>query len=238
MQNRYAGDIGDYVKLALLRALGAGKRVGVAWYLFPDESHNADGRHTSYLASPKHWRGLDPELFDALAELVTRTRSVSALEQALGERAAFVSTPIATAHLPAGERCGARTEWFEQTCRALAQCDLVFADPDNGLVDDEPRRRRTKDFGKKIPLSESLALATDRPAVIYHHNSRFKGGHDAEVDHWLRQFGCPAIAVRATAYSCRTFFILNPDEELATRALVFCDRWKDHKVRMHKASDA
>jgi hypothetical protein len=45
MQDRYAGDIGDFVKLAILRALAPGWHLGVAWWLYPDESHNGDGRH-------------------------------------------------------------------------------------------------------------------------------------------------------------------------------------------------
>ena len=50
VQNRYAGDIGDYLKLAILRALSRGYRLGIAWWLYPDESHNGDGRHIGYLA--------------------------------------------------------------------------------------------------------------------------------------------------------------------------------------------
>ena len=51
MQDRYAGDVDDYVKLALLRALAPGRKLGVAWYLYPDEDHNADGRHVSYITA-------------------------------------------------------------------------------------------------------------------------------------------------------------------------------------------
>jgi hypothetical protein len=40
MQNRYVGDTGDYLKLGILRVLSPGYRLGVAWRLFPDESHN------------------------------------------------------------------------------------------------------------------------------------------------------------------------------------------------------
>ena len=49
MQDRYTGDICDYAKDGLLRALGDGHRLGIAWYLYPNESHNADGKHTAYL---------------------------------------------------------------------------------------------------------------------------------------------------------------------------------------------
>ena len=42
MQDRYVGDIGDYLKLSILRTLSPGYRLGVAWWLFPDEAHNED----------------------------------------------------------------------------------------------------------------------------------------------------------------------------------------------------
>ena len=82
MQNRYAGDVGDYVKLALLRALSPGRRIGVAWWLCPDGGPAGDGRHTAYLEAPTVWRDLDPKLFDALRHIVTSgQRNVAALEQ-------------------------------------------------------------------------------------------------------------------------------------------------------------
>ena len=45
MQNRYSGDIGDYSKFVLLRKLFAADshRIGLVWYLYPDESHTNDG---------------------------------------------------------------------------------------------------------------------------------------------------------------------------------------------------
>ena len=59
MQNRYVGDIGDFGKYGLLRSLcGVSEilnshhspRLGVVWYLYPDESHDSDGKYTGYLA--------------------------------------------------------------------------------------------------------------------------------------------------------------------------------------------
>jgi hypothetical protein len=48
MQDRYAGDIGDFVKLGLIRHLadpvsngGMGSTVGLNWYLAPDEAHGS-----------------------------------------------------------------------------------------------------------------------------------------------------------------------------------------------------
>lgn len=81
MQNRYAGDIGDYGKLGLLRSLSrTGLSIGVNWYLTPDEHHNGDGRVTAYLLDDSY-RSLDEELFFSLQKIVsTENRSVSALE--------------------------------------------------------------------------------------------------------------------------------------------------------------
>lgn len=233
MQDRYTGDVGDYIKFALLRTLSPGMSLGVAWYLFPDEGHNADGKHVSYLDRANNWRHLDPELFDGLANLVASERSVEALEKGGVLDARFSHDALDFDSLHWRERSYARERWFDRVLQDLHGCDLVFADPDNGLVDDQARRRSRKDFGKRMPLGEAASLAHNRTAVIYHHNSRFPGGHDLEVDHWLEHLGSGAIAVRANAFSCRTFFILNPTPEIVLRARVFCKRWKDHKVSLH-----
>ena len=65
MQNSYAGDIGDFGKLGLLRMLQSeGLSVGVNWYLTPDESHNSDGRYVQYLRK-NSYRDCDDSLWDA-----------------------------------------------------------------------------------------------------------------------------------------------------------------------------
>jgi hypothetical protein len=232
MQNRYAGDVGDYVKLALLRALSPGLKLGIAWYLYDDEGHNLDGKHVAYLNRPSEWRFLDPDLFDRLNEVANSTRSVAALEQSGVVNAAFAAEPLNMGDVRYSLRSAARQHWFSRVLESLNGCNLVFADPDNGLTDDSPARRSKATFGKQLPVDEALALASGRSAVIYHHNSRFRGGHDLEVDHWREQLGGNAIAVRANAYSCRTFFILNPTPELRERVQTFCARWRDHKVRL------
>ena len=158
MQNRYAGDIGDYVKFALLRHLAPGRRLGVSWYLHPDEGHNNDGNHIDYLRQPDHWRSLDPELFDALGHVVSTKRSIETLVQAGAVDGLNFAEPILSASEPHDRRCRWRSDWFERARHALADADLVFADPDNGLVDDTPERRRDLTFAKRIPLGEALAL--------------------------------------------------------------------------------
>ena len=212
MQHRYAGDIGDYMKFAILRALSPGRRLGVGWWLYPDESHNGDGRHVSYLTRPDVWRGLDPTLFDHLGGMVASgEQRVSALQdEALLPGALYFDEIIPTIGTPV-ERRLARVAWLERLRSALVLADLVFLDPDNGF--------ETKGFspgaakaGKSIALSEIVHLrAPGRAFVIYHHQTRMVGGHRAEFDHWARRLldsGFERVdALRTSAFSSRFFFL-------------------------------
>jgi len=71
MQNHYVGDIGDYLKLGILRALSPGYRLGVARWLYPNEVHDGNGKHVDYIQRPEQWRHFDPALFNALRHIVT-----------------------------------------------------------------------------------------------------------------------------------------------------------------------
>lgn len=68
MKHQYVGDINDYRKYALLRALSAdgANRIGVCWMLTPDDG-GVDGGKLAYLGQPERFRNFDPELFDVLA---------------------------------------------------------------------------------------------------------------------------------------------------------------------------
>lgn len=234
MQDRYAGDVGDFVKLGLLRVLSADRLLGVVWYRFPDEAHNGDGRHIGYLKERHRYARLDSELFDHLEQVTDNDRTIRSLLPVLGRVISFdeLLDPASIDHRQRRDR---RAEWFARATDTLRDCDIVFADPDNGIVDDDDHRKGRAKFGKQIPLGEVRALAAGRCAVIYHHNSRFSGGHAAEIDYWLAQFDMPAIAVRARAYSPRTFFVLNPDEKITERVRQFCHRWHDLRVELHPA---
>ena len=134
MQRRYAASIGDYMKLGILGALSPGHRLGVTWWRYADESHNKDGRPIGDLSRPDRWRHFDPNLFDALEQIVVSgQREVRALEDAnLLPGAIFASEVILTGGLVM-QRQQARVDWFQTVQRTLEKADLVFLDPDNGL---------------------------------------------------------------------------------------------------------
>ncbi len=227
MQDRYAGDIGDFAKLALIRALAGEMRVGIAWYLYPDENHNNDGGHTDYLRQPDRWRVLDPLLFDALAGVVgSGQRTVSALEHAaLLPGAVYAGDLLEWPGHAFRARAEWRSRWFEAQLNRLTCCDLVFADPDNGLCETERfRPGRRKDW-KRISLDEVTRLCAGRTGIIYHHNTRRAGGHGEEVRHWLAEIGGDTLALRWRSRSPRTFFVVNPTKPVRDRAMQFSDRW-------------
>ena len=228
MQDRYVGDIGDYVKYGLLRAIRGTRRLGVAWYLHPDAGPAGDGKHTAYLQHPDEWRHLDSELFDALKEVVHDRRSVAAIQESriLGD-AVFALDRLDVAEVKLHDRERWRSRWFRRVRRQLTGCDLVFADPDNGLTPDARFRPTEAVNAKRIPLSEAMALAKGRTAVIYHHNTRYRGGHRAEILCWKNQLPYGTLAYYWRRVSNRTFFVINPDGEIRRRLREFEKRWGD-----------
>ncbi|MFV2034989.1 MAG: hypothetical protein ACC631_07750 [Halocynthiibacter sp.] len=226
MQNRYVGDIGDFAKYSLLNALSARNKLGVAWYLYPDEKLNDDGRHTAYLNDSDTWRHRAPSVFDGLSEIVNG--GFRNVENVVKKRVltvdAAASEILSTKLENVTERAQWRAQWFERVKRSLSSCDLVFADPDNGLCLDSRFGFGIRKDWKRLPLSEAQMLAEGRTAVIYHHNSRFKGGNAKENMYWMEKLECCSFAVRFRAYSARTFFVLNATKAHTNAALDWSER--------------
>ena len=115
MQNRYVGDLGDFGKFGLLRALCANTdtgiprplTLGVVWYLVPDEGHNSDGKFTQFLdptaQNQQNFRFCDPTLYDALRDIVeSNARSVTSVRNAgvLPPGTKYHETPLSFAGDP------------------------------------------------------------------------------------------------------------------------------------------
>jgi hypothetical protein len=234
MQNRYVGDIGDYFKLAILRTLaGDDYSLGIAWWLVPDESHNADGKHTDYLKQRDKWRDFEPQVFDSLKGIVDGGhRTVAQLETLnLLPNARFSSEPLFL-NASFNARPQEREEWFSRVVSALKACDLVFLDPDNGL---EPNgfSLTQKSAIKSISFDELKRLRrTGRSILVYHHHTRFKGGHACEIKYQaerLKTQGFERIAaLRITPYSPRALFLLDGDDRLDGRAVGIAEKWNGH----------
>jgi hypothetical protein len=118
--------------------------------------------------------------------------------------------------------------WFKDVLSDLSGCDIVFADPDNGLCEDHKHSMSSRSSWKKIPLSETKALAAGRTAVTYHHNTRRAGGHAKEIQYWLARLGMDAVALYWRKLSNRTFFIIHPTREMKQRIGEFVEQWSPY----------
>lgn len=178
MQDRYVGDIGDFAKYALLRRLAGlpgqrPMRVAVVWCLFPDESHNSDGRHISYLGRPE-FAGLDDELLVVLREIVhSGSRCISAVAAGgvLPCGTVFYDAPMASpkiARLTRTERARHRLIWLENCLSHTDGGELVFFDPDNGFevpsVPAPSERRKIHLLGRTCSILETWPNTTHLPS--------------------------------------------------------------------------
>jgi hypothetical protein len=182
MQDRYVGDVGDFAKYALLRGLAGVSgpipiRLAVVWCRFPDESHNRDGRHISYLRSLE-FAELDPELHTVLNAIVeSGRRSVSAIacSGTLPPGTVFCDAPVSPTNyisLTPEDRVRHRYAWLSACLRSTESCNLAFLDPDNGLEVASVPKHHPK-AGKYIYWDE-LARFWQRgnALLIYHHLNR------------------------------------------------------------------
>ena len=220
MQDRYVGDVGDFVKYGLLRAIQDQQRLGVAWYLHPDEGPGGDGDHVDYLSRPKEFEDLDPALFAAMQSLRgtgQRSSVHDIAESRILGSAVFADEPLHIRSVKVPDRALWRQQWFERVQQQLSDCNMVFADPDNGLVADADFNPGRKESVKQLPVHEAIHLAEQgRTVVIYHHNARSRP-HREEISWWMSQLPGCAYAFYWKRWSCRTFFIVNPDPAIEQR---------------------
>ncbi len=228
MQNRYVGDIGDFVKYALLRHLSDGKKLGIAWYLHPNEESSNDGRYVQYLDRSAEWRHLDEDLFDSMRRIVVSGhRSITKVQaESIFHDAVFAEEYLDISSVRVSCRPGKRRDWFDAVRERLKACDIVFADPDNGLFPDSRFRPTVKRSAKNIPENEVWELSQGgRPIVVYHHNTRRKGGHCVEIADWQHRLPGRVYAYYWRRWSNRTFFIANCKPWMAKRLEDFAERW-------------
>lgn len=235
MQNRYVGDVGDFGKYGLLRVLmGACGRLGIVWYLVPDENHTNDGRHIDYLNKPE-FEACDPALFASLKEIINLgRRHTRAVEQSgiFPPETVYYSQSLSFDGRT--NRQWQREDWLRGAMQAVSGCDIIFCDPDNGLqpptVEKQDRRA-----AKYIFYDEAEAfLSSADTLVIYHHLSR-QGTHLMQIHRRveaLRKLAGPerqVLTLRFRPYSPRAYFILTNQQAMIEQIKTFAkSNWKQY----------
>ena len=240
MQDRYAGDVGDFFKLALLECLSAPRRpdepalsLGIVWYLVDDESHNNDGKHITYLdpetPAGHALRPISPRTYDALRDVAAGERSVRRIEEsgALIPGTVSHSDRLRLGDLPArdrGARLARRSAWVDRAVASIAGCDLVCLDPDNGIRGDDHAVGRHRNRSEKHSYLSEVALLAgdDRSLVAYHHADRSAPVPEQarrRMDDLAGALGRrPLAAVRTSRGSARLFLVVPADRHRARLA--------------------
>ena len=168
MKNQYAGDIGDYTKLGILRHLeNADFSIGLNWYLTPDElAHSktfTDGKHIDFLKCECD----TPDIFlhCALKRIgLSNNRSITRLERAKLFKNALFWNKI----LEGKER----NKWHFEALKKLCKQDIVFLDPDNGL--EVKSTKPTSKNGNKYTTYQEVAdyYKNGSSVIVYNHRDR------------------------------------------------------------------
>lgn len=226
VKHQYVGDINDYRKYALLRALSAGglNRIGVCWMLTPSDG-SMDGNQLSYLAKPEQHRHFDPTLFDILAH--TATEPDRRRLQTIEDSGAIAGAVYFNDMLP--DDAAGRKAYMDACVSALDDAELVFFDPDNGLEVSLPKGR--KNSSKYLYLDEVAAFYGMRKSLlIYQHFPRIeRTAFLASRAEQLRA-AAPGSAIWAFATAHVVFFLLVHPESparVAIAAMEASDRWDD-----------
>lgn len=175
MQNRYTADIGDFGKFGLLREIDKSKiKIGVNWYLVPNESHNGDGKFINYFNN-KIYDGCDNILRESLKSIIySNERSVTKIEEVnLLENGKYYNR-ILKSPMQSGKDF--REKWHKDALNYLSECDVVFLDPDNGLL----TKSVSKGSGKSIKFVFEDEIVDyykrGQSVIFYNHRCREKEG--------------------------------------------------------------
>jgi len=169
MKNQYFGDINDYHKYGLLRALTAAGdlSLSVCWMLTEDDGRR-DGGKIRYLREPGRWRRFDPPLFDALQRAVADDddRSVERIESSgLLDGAGFCRGRLT-------DGAARRRSYFDAAWQTARGREFIFFDPDNGV--EVPSVRCGRRGSRKYIYYHELVAAFEagHSLLVYQHFPR------------------------------------------------------------------
>ena len=185
MQDKYAGDVGDFGKIILLNRLhelvGQQGRLGINWYrVARPEKTNRDGGFIEYLDEGSRtanlYRKCDPIVYRKLKELVHRNRSICTLEASgvFPKNMVFFSEPLTYGSQPIRERPELRKAWHSKAVRMLSSARIIFLDPDNGIQTANMRETRSRSIKYALNWEIHDYCKHADIVIVYNHRVRTK----------------------------------------------------------------
>lgn len=214
MQDSYVGDIGDYGKFALLRELHRqGLSIGVNWYKTDTvfSKKQDDGKY----CIPDHLAAYDIDLSSRLRKIFHSqdgiVRSIAALEdERFIEGALYFSDSVPAEH---------RDKWHQHALSKLSGANLIFLDPDNGMI--VPSAEKDKQKQCKFVLDEEVNdyLSQGQSVLVYQHRPRVNEA--VYVDRMMQRFMSLSPDVKRNdiqvitfpRYSVRDYFAISINED-------------------------
>ncbi|MBR5743686.1 MAG: hypothetical protein IKX85_07740 [Clostridia bacterium] len=173
MKDQYIGDVGDSGKDGLLRYLALkGVGIGVNWYYTEKDEASNDGNINRYLLRENEAeKEYDPVVYEAMRGLAFKKgKKLSDIRKAgLIPNAVFYEEKLSTDKLDWRERKPVREQWHADAMQALADVELVFADPDTGTT-----KKVTRKGAAQYAAIDELARYYERgqDVVYYCHRAR------------------------------------------------------------------
>ena len=221
MQDRFVGDIGDFGKYGLLRALTGiwpplppedRLSLGVVWYRNEDTKGGPSKRkNTEYLFDPHSpiFREYDHQLHDILKEIVSSSPSLEAVESSfiLGEDSCFYEEIVP-------QNTVARKDWAKKSQEITREMKVIFLDPDTGIAPSSVKMGTKKSLKYIFPeeILPFLSPERNQTIIIYQHYARDQKGRENQMFLWKTAIEGFYRIPRILATSQRAFIILpTPD---------------------------
>ncbi|MFT4167178.1 MAG: hypothetical protein QM650_18220 [Microlunatus sp.] len=193
------------------------------------EDGRTDGNKLGYLQQPDRFRHFDPYLFDILTHAAGEPdrRRLQVIE----DSGAIARASYFNELLP--DDSAGRQAFMDRCAAALADTDLVFFDPDNGL--EVSLRKGRKNSSKYLYLDEAAAFyGPGKSLLIYQHFPRIeRGAFIAQRSEQLRACA-PGCSIWAFTTAHVVFFlVLNPNspDRLRLAAETAAHRWDPRFIK-------
>jgi len=204
MKNQYFGDINDFRKYGLLIVITnvTKQRIGVCWMLTEDDG-SRDGQKRNYLSKHHEFEKYDPALFKKLS----RVQSAADCNVRNAEKWNLI--PNARYFTDVLHDDTDRTEYFRNAFKKLADCPIIFFDPDNGIEVKSVKYGRKK--SSKFVYWRELKDCYEKghSMVIYQHYPRIGRDeyHRMMVKRLREETGCSEVMTMSSSHV--VFFLVS-----------------------------
>ncbi len=217
MQERYLGDVHDFQKFIFLKFLSCAfnQKIGLNWYLVDPkkigekEVKKKDGEKR-YFLQQNEFKNIDKMIYDEFVKLKSKKlRSITAFTKKthLNRYISFFNNKIPLLN---------REKWFSDSLNFFKKRDIIFLDPDNGLLKNKKSKKTSL---KYVLMNEIESYLSNKKTIIFTQFQSFNKRNIVylnEINNYLKvkniSINCPVVINRTAP---NTIFIsLSSDKKM------------------------